>query len=274
MDSLPADAAPIDRLLAIMARLRGPDGCPWDREQTPATLKPYILEEACEVLDALDEGDPDKLADELGDLLLQVVFQAQLASEAEQFDFHDVARAIADKLVRRHPHVFGDVRVESSGEVIRNWNSIKEAESDAPAQSVLDGVPQSLPSLQRARELQKKAARVGFDWPSPDPVHEKIREELDEFFDALEGGDSEASEEEFGDLLFSLVNLGRKLHLHPELALRRAATKFENRFRALERRVEASGRTLEGCSLEELDAEWNAVKQQAARREEGRRDES
>ncbi len=231
-------------LVEIMARLRAADGCPWDREQTHATLKPYLLEEAYEVLEAIDRQEDEELCKELGDVLLQVVFHAQVAREEDRFSIDEVCRAIVEKLVRRHPHVFGDVQVDGAREVVANWERIKQDERQdqaAPA-SVLDGVPKHLPALLRAQRIQTRAARVGFDW-------DHIAGPLDKV------------EEEFGDLLFALVNTGRFLELCPEDALRRAVIKFERRFRAVETLFREQGKDLEEASLEEMDRVWDQVKQ-------------
>jgi MazG family protein len=254
---------PIQRLLEVMARLRGPGGCPWDREQTLQSLKPYCIEEAYEVLDAIDGGDPAKHCDELGDLLLQVVFQSQLRLEEGAFTFDDVATAIANKLVRRHPHVFGDVAVSGSDEVLRNWDEIKKKEkgaAGASSPSVLSDLPKALPALARAQEIQKRAARVGFDWPDPLPVLDKIEEEIRELRAALAAGDAAGIHEETGDLLFSVVNLARKLKVHSEEALHSTTGKFVRRFLEVERAAAAEGRDLKTCTLAELDRYWNDAK--------------
>lgn len=260
----PEDGSPIDRLRAIMATLRSPEGCPWDREQTLATLKPFLVEETYEVLDAIDDADRGKLCEELGDLLLQIVFQAQLASEEGAFDFDDVARSITEKLLRRHPHVFGDVAVADAAEVLQNWDAIKKSEARARqgSTSALSGIPRSLPALQKAHEMQKRAARQGFDWQTVEPVLDKVEEEFAEFRRALrEGGAaSRAAAEELGDILFSLVNVSRFLGHPPEDLLHRNVEKFRERFQALEDRVHAQGRGLTECTMDELDAIWDQVK--------------
>ncbi len=254
------------RLLSIMERLRGPEGCPWDREQTMRSLRPYVLEEAHEVAAAIDEGDPVQLRSELGDLLLQVVFLAQLAREQGLFGFEDVARAISDKLVRRHPHVFGDARADSVGEVWQRWESIKQAEREADGAdtSRLDGVPRALPALVRARLLSDKAARAGFDWPGPREALEKMREEAAELETELGSGDAARLDEEFGDLLFALVSVGRHLGLDPEGALARACDKFDARFRDAERKARANGTPLEELGPDDLDALWRQAKERPA----------
>jgi MazG family protein len=254
-------SAAIERLLELMARLRAPGGCPWDREQTPATLKPQLLEECYEVLEAIDSGSSADLVEELGDLLLHVVFQAQIARETGRFDFADVAVGIADKLVRRHPHVFGAEKVAGAGEVVTLWNDLKRAEKPE-RDSALDGVPRALPALLRAEALQKRARQVGFDWPDIGGALAKVREELGEVASEIEAGASPQTAEEIGDLLFSVVNLTRHLHLHAEELLTAANEKFSRRFRAVEERIKARGQSMKDCPLAELDAAWNEVKAQ------------
>ena len=238
-----------------MSTLRGPDGCPWDREQDMRSLRRYTLEEAYEVIEAIDAGDPAAVADELGDLLLQVVFLAQIGAEAGDFDITDAIGAIIDKLVRRHPHVFGDVQVADADEVVRNWETIKTRERRA--ESLLDDVPAGLPGLARAHKLGKRAAQMGFDWPTAGEVVQKVREELGELEAELTSGEPERIEEELGDLLLSLASLARHLDTTAELCLNRANAKFERRFRQVEAAV-AAGRI--GSSLEELEAEWQRAK--------------
>lgn len=257
--------ADIDRLLDIMARLRDPArGCPWDVEQNFATIAPYTIEEAYEVADAIERGDMAALKDELGDLLLQVVFHAQMAREAGAFAFADVARAIADKMVRRHPHVFGEERVESSAAQTRAWENTKaaeRAEAGTAAAGALDGVARALPALLRAAKLGKRAARVGFDWPEAAPVLDKIEEEIGELRAELAGGTRpDGIEQELGDLLFACANLARKLDIDPEAALRGANGRFERRFRAIEARLAAQGLTPEQRTLDQLEALWQEVK--------------
>jgi MazG family protein len=262
-----ATERPIDRLLAIMARLRDPErGCPWDLEQSFATIAPYTIEEAYEVADAIERGDISALKDELGDLLLQVVFHARMAEEAGLFGFEDVAAAIADKMERRHPHVFGDTEIASVAAQNEAWEAHKAAEREAAggAESVLDGVALALPALQRAGKISRRAARIGFDWPDARAVLPKIAEETAEIEVALDGAAGPAAlEEEVGDLLFAAANLARKLDVEPETALRRATAKFERRFRALE--VLAMERGI-GADLDALEELWQEVK--AGEREE------
>jgi len=264
----------IERLLDLMARLRAPDGCAWDREQTPTTLKPQMLEECYEVIEAIDSGSPEHLAEELGDLLLHIVFQAQLAREAGQFAFADVANGIADKLIRRHPHVFGDAKVADAAGVVAQWHQLKKAEKPE-RESALDGVPRALPALMRAEALQKKARNVGFDWADAGGSLEKVKEEVAEvsaeiasdlvFAQANEVKFTPAPKtaEELGDLLFSIVNLARHLKLDAEELLTGANDKFARRFRAVEAYIAAQGRTMNECTLEELDSAWNEVKNKA-----------
>jgi tetrapyrrole methylase family protein / MazG family protein len=259
----PDDLAPIERLLAVMRALRSPEGCPWDREQTLDTLKPHLVEESYEVLDAIDSGDRAKLREELGDLLLQVVFQSQLCSEEGAFTFHDVATVITDKLIRRHPHVFGDVVANDANAVLKNWEAIKRTErsqnEDIP-RSVLEGVPRHLPALQKAHQVQSRVARVGFDWKDRDDVLAKIEEELDEIRHALEHESEERVCDEIGDLLFSAVNLARFMGGHAEALLNQTVARFALRFREVEDAVHAQGKTLDACDLEELEALWQAAK--------------
>jgi MazG family protein len=264
-------AKAMDRLLDLMARLRAPNGCPWDREQTPATLKPQMLEECYEVLDAIDSGSAQHLTEELGDLLLHIVFQAQIAQETGDFTFADVANGIVDKMISRHPHVFGEVKASDAEGVVTLWHQLKKAEKPE-RQSALDGVPKALPALMRADALQKKARNVGFDWPDAKGSLAKVREELAEVTAEIDAeiafaaanevkfiaGDKTA--EELGDLLFSIVNLTRHLKLDAEGLLSEANDKFARRFRAVEEKIKASGKEMSACSLEELDAAWNAVK--------------
>lgn len=249
------------RLLDIVARLRGEGGCPWDREQTLESLKPHLIEEAYEVIDAIDSGDPARHLEELGDLLLQIALHAQLRRERGDFTFDDIARAIAEKLVRRHPHVFGDVKVADSREVLKNWEAIKVREKEGGSRSVLEGVPRHLPALQRAQRVQARAARVGFDWPDAQGVLQKIQEELAETREALAAGDENRVREEMGDLFFALVNFCRFQHVNAEEALEGTIRKFITRFQALEQKFERDGRRLADCALAEMDAEWEAVKQ-------------
>ena len=257
----------IERLLAVMARLRDPDGgCPWDLEQTYATIAPYTIEEAYEVADAIERGDLADLKDELGDLLLQVVFHAQMASEARAFDFEAVADAVADKMIRRHPHVFGTGEADAAETVTVNWETIKAAERAAKAKdgkpSALDGVARGLPALLRAVKLQKRAARVSFDWGEIAPVMAKIEEELGELKAemAQDQPHPERLQDELGDLLFAAVNLARHMKIDPEAALRHTNSKFERRFRALEAELTAGGADMAEAGLEAMEAAWQRAK--------------
>ena len=258
-----AARSPIDRLNAIMARLRDPvGGCPWDVEQTFQTIAPYTLEEAYEVADAIERGDWDELKSELGDLLFQVVFHARMAEEQGLFAFDDVAKAIADKLERRHPHVFGDEAAKPDGAAQKaRWEDIKAAERVAKAQhGVLDDVPVGLPALARAAKLTKRAARVGFDWPSTAEVLDKLDEEMAELKAEITAGDLDKARGELGDLLFVMANLARKLGVEPEDALRGTNAKFVRRFGFIEAELAKDGRTPEQSDLAEMDALWNAAK--------------
>jgi nucleoside triphosphate diphosphatase len=252
---------PIDRLLAIMARLRDPErGCPWDNEQNFATIAPYTIEEAYEVADAIERQDIAALKDELGDLLFQVVFHARMAEEAGHFAFDDVATAITDKMVRRHPHVFGDAEIASAAAQSDAWEAhkAKERADKGEAASVIDGVAVALPALLRAAKISRRAAQIGFDWPDAADVIDKIDEELDEIEDAIDDErDAAGIEEEVGDLLFACANLARKLDIEPEKALRRATAKFERRFRRVETLAKERGI---GADLDALEGLWGEVK--------------
>jgi ATP diphosphatase len=260
-DPLAADRPPLERLIAIMARLRDPErGCPWDRVQDFATIAPYTIEEAYEVAEAAELNDVPALRDELGDLLLQVVFHARMAEEAGSFAFNDVARAISDKMVRRHPHVFGDAAIASAAAQTVAWEEQKATEREAKgAASALDGVGSSLPALGRAAKLQRRAARVGFDWREVAPIFDKIEEEIAELRAAMNEGAARI-EDEIGDLLFSVVNLARRLETDPEQALRGTCRKFERRFRHVEERLQAQGKAPGAASLDEMEAEWQWAK--------------
>ncbi len=238
-------------LVGIVARIRAE--CPWDKEQTHDTLKSNLVEEAYEVIDAIESGGPEDIAEELGDLLMQVLLHAEIASETKSFCLDDVVASIAEKLVRRHPHVFADLDVKDTAEVLANWEHIKRAEKNG---SALDGVPRHLPALSAAKRLQEKAARVGFDWKNPEPVLEKIREEIDE----LAAAPPDRLEDEMGDVMFALTNLARFINLDPEEALRKANDRFRRRFQVVEAKVRESGRTMESYSLEELDVFWEEAK--------------
>jgi ATP diphosphatase len=262
----------LDRLLDIMTRLRDPkDGCPWDVEQTFETIAPYTIEEAYEVADAIARGDLDDLRDELGDLLLQVVFHAQMAREAGEFAFDDVADAISEKMVRRHPHVFGEETVEGTDQQRRAWEDQKADErreksaARGEAESALDGVPVSLPALLRAEKLSKRAARIGFDWTEPEDVFAKISEEIDEIRAEIDHDDCARIAEEIGDLLFACANLARKFAIDPETALHGASRRFETRFRQLEQHLKQQNLDPNAMPLEELEAAWQLVKRDQAK---------
>lgn len=262
-DALIADeTAGIERLIELMRRLREPvHGCPWDLQQTFRTIAPYTIEEAYEVADAIERNAVDELPDELGDLLLQVVYHAQIAAESGDFSWNDVVKAITDKMIRRHPHVFGDWATEDF--VAGSWEKLKAEERAAKGEireSVLDGVPAGLPGMTRAVKLQKRAAKVGFDWPDISGVLDKLREESAELAEAQATADIDAIEDEYADLLFVMANLGRHLGVDPEQALRRVNAKFESRFRAVEKSLAEQGKQPEEASLQEMDALWTEAK--------------
>ncbi|MEX0962544.1 MAG: nucleoside triphosphate pyrophosphohydrolase [Pseudohongiellaceae bacterium] len=270
----------IDRLVTIMKMLRDKQhGCPWDLEQTITSLLPHTLEEVYEVADAIENNDLVELEDELGDLLFQVIFYAQIASEQGEFDFQDIATAISNKLIRRHPHVFPNEDLSQFGlpqeisaeQVVVNWEAIKEIEreekrnkggkkADQPNQSLLDDVPRALPAIERARKLQKRAAQSGFDWTQIGPVLDKLKEEVQEFEEALASGESARMSDELGDVLFAAVNLARHSDIEPEVALRSANRRFEKRFQWIEAALSAQGKALKSANLEELDALWEQAK--------------
>jgi ATP diphosphatase len=272
--------AAIDRLIAIMTMLRDKQhGCPWDLEQTIKSLLPHTVEEVYEVADAIENNDLVELEDELGDLLFQVIFYAQIAKEQGAFDFQDIATAITDKLVRRHPHVFPDGDVEQFGisqeidaeQVVVNWEAIKEIEREEKrkkggkqavqgVESILDDVPRALPAMERARKLQKRAAQVGFDWAEVAPVLEKLKEEVAEFEEALDSGDLERMSDELGDVLFATINLARHSKIEPEVALRSTNRRFETRFKWIEAALYKQGKVFKDAKLEELDALWGQAK--------------
>jgi MazG family protein len=263
--------ARFERLVEIMRRLRAPDGCPWDREQTPASLRPFVLEETYEVLEAIEHGTPAQLCEELGDFLFEAVFLAQMSEEAGDFSVGDAIDAICDKLVRRHPHVFARNENDSaltSEQVIEKWETLKAREREqagrpARRKTTLDGVPRTLPALLRAYEISSRAAAVGFDWARPTDVLDKIDEEVAEVRQEVESGalgHLSRAEDEMGDLLFAIANLSRKLGVEPEAALRRANDKFTTRFDAVERALAARGQSLATATLEEMETEWQRVK--------------
>ncbi len=244
-------------LLNIMEKLRSETGCPWDREQTHQSLRPYLLEEAHEVLEAIDHNDSEEIKKELGDLLLQVIFHAQIASEENRFDINDVIHAISEKLTRRHPHVFGDTVIKTASEQVAHWEKIKRKEGK---KSAIDGVPASLPALVRARRIQQKAAAVGFDWDKREDVWAKVEEEFAELKHEIAEGRNDLIEEEFGDFLFALVNYARFLDMDPESALRKAIEKFSSRFRDVENEASLIEKNLSDMTLEEMDQIWEKIK--------------
>ncbi len=248
-------------LVKIMEKLRSPEGCPWDRKQTHESLLPYLLEETYEVIDAVKKDSDEELKEELGDLLLQVIFHSQIAKERGAFDIEDVVDSIARKLVHRHPHVFGEREdIKTAEDVNREWEKLKEKEGKKK-ESLLDGIPESMPALERAYKLQKRAAKVGFDWKGFEGIKEKLIEEISEIEEEIKKGDRRKIEEEVGDLLFMAVNLARFLGVHPEIALRRANEKFEKRFRYMEKRAKEMGRDLSEMSLEEMEELWQEAKE-------------
>ncbi len=257
LDALPEE--PLARLCAIVSILRSPEGCPWDREQTHESLRGGLLEEACEVIDAISRSDDANLREELGDLLLQVVFHADLAGQRGAFTLDDAAREVCEKLIRRHPHVFADADAADTSSVLLQWEQIKRAEKGDRA-SVLDGLPRALPALVRAQNAQKKAARVGFDWPDHEGVLDKFREELAELAIEIDSGDRARLEHEVGDLLFTAVNLARRLGIEAELALENATQRFIGRFQHVEAALAASGKPFEQASPTELDDLWEQAK--------------
>ena len=267
-----------EALMQLMAKLRAPDGCPWDRKQTHESLKPYLVEEAYEVLEAIDHGDPGRLREELGDLLLQIVFHAQIAGEHERFSMEDVMHSLSEKLIRRHPHVFGGPeqkgQAKTADDVKVTWEQIKrdERERSGRGESALDGVPKTLPALLRAFQVQARAARVGFDWSELRPVLQKLEEELHELQEVLQARDTgdaaapskDALQAELGDVLFTVVNLARHLTINPEEALRGTVNRFIDRFHYVESRAAADGRRLEDMPLEQMDALWEEAKRRPA----------
>lgn len=248
-------------LVETVARLRAPGGCPWDREQTHDSLKKFAVEETYEVLEAIESGDPSKLEDELGDLLLQVLLHAQISSETSGFDIADVCARIREKLQRRHPHVFADTQVSGVDDVLHNWEQIKRAEpGNEDRTSVLDGVPKSLPALMRAAKLSKRAARTGFDWPEVTAIFEKMREEAGELEEAIAKGDRAEIQSEIGDLLFTVVNIARFQDIDPEEALREMLERFSSRFGRIEEEAAKKGRNMRDMTLAEMDAIWDQAK--------------
>jgi len=256
-----SDRTRFEELISIMKRLRGPGGCPWDAEQTHESLTRYLLEETYEVIEAIESHSPDHLKEELGDLLLQPVFHAAIAEEAGTFTINDIIQTLCEKLVRRHPHVFGDMRISDSAAQIENWEQIKKEEKKAERSSALSGVPPHLPALLKAQKITEKAARVGFDWEHVDQVMAKVMEELHEFEEAMASGDEQSMEAELGDLLFAIVNLGRFLAINPEDALRKTINRFQIRFQHVEDSLHARGKQMNTASLAEMDLLWEEAKQ-------------
>ena len=248
-------------LIEVMATLRSPNGCPWDRQQTHQSLTPYMIEEAYEAIEAIENGDLDELKKELGDVLLQVLFHSRIEEEAGNWDIYDVAAANVAKLKSRHPHIYGETAVSGSDEVLRNWEEIKRHERKQDGRkSMLDGVPKHLPALRKAKRVQEKVARVGFDWENIREVEEKVSEELAEFREACESDDRDRIEDELGDVFFALVNLARYLDVDPEDSLRRTVDKFIRRFQYIERELDAQGRSPSESNLAEMDALWDRAK--------------
>ncbi len=262
-----------EKLAAVQARLRAPDGCPWDREQTHASLRTYLIEEAYEVLEAMESGDDAKFADEMGDLLLQIVFHSRIAEEEGRFEVSDVIRAVHDKMVRRHPHIFGEKRAKDSAEVLRNWEQIKKEERaaagktkggaekrEAKSASLLDGISRALPAALEGFQLTRRAARIGFDWDNVEGVFDKLNEEVGELREAVKAKDAQRAEEEMGDLFFAAVNLARFLHIDPEIALKKANAKFSVRFRRMEAMAAGGGKALADVPREQMEEFWDAAK--------------
>lgn len=249
-----------DELVSVMERLRGKNGCPWDKQQTRESLKPFLIEETYEVLEAIDEKDMDKLKEELGDLLYQILFHAQISKEMGAFDIEDVLTTSREKMIRRHPHVFEEKKVDTAEEVLKNWEAIKRSEKKKERHSILDGVPVHLPALLRAHKLQSKAARVGFDWKKVDQVFLKVKEEMKEFEEAFRAKNRDRMEDELGDLLFALVNIGRFIEVNPEDALHKSISRFISRFRHIEEEISKAGKKWENVSLEEMELLWQEAK--------------
>ncbi len=261
-DNVPR-ASEFDRLVRLMSKLRGREGCPWDKVQTLKSLQPYVLEEACELIGAIEDEDAARIVEEIGDLIFEAVFITQVCSETYGFDMRDVIDTIHEKMVRRHPHIFGDSKVGSPSEVLRQWHEIKAAEKNQRTQqekSVLGHIPKHLPALHKAQKVQRKAARVGFDWTRSTDVFNKVEEEFRELRASFEARDKKATEEEFGDLLFAVVNAARFMGVDAETALRAAIEKFTRRFKKVEAELTRNGAPLEQYTLDEMDAEWGRVK--------------
>ncbi len=254
-----------DKLVELMDTLRGPGGCPWDRDQNRETLKPMLIEESYEVLEALDKADPRELCEELGDLLFQIIFHSRIAKEKGEFDAYEVCRRVYEKMVRRHPHIFGTATYRDARELLKHWEDIKAAEKEAAGkvndrESMLDGIPANLPALYTTYQVSAKASRVGFDWPDIRRIRDKFLEEFSELESAVEQGSEAKIREEVGDMLFAAVNIARFLEIDPETALRKANSKFEKRFRRLEAHFAAQGKALKNLSLDEMESSWQELK--------------
>ena len=258
------NAGKLERLIDIMKLLRSEEGCPWDREQTHESLKKYLIEETYEYLEVVDLDDKARMCEELGDVLLQIVFHARIAEENGDFNIEDVINGVCDKMIHRHPHVFGDVSAETSSQVLKNWEEIKKKEKGVKDQtSVLQDVPKNLPALMRSYKVQQKATQVGFDWTDPSDVFAKLREEIDELEVEFNKHIKDGIEDELGDVLFSVVNLSRFLKVHPELSLTQATNKFISRFEYIERKAVEEGKILEEMTLEEMEALWIQAKRKS-----------
>lgn len=255
----------LETLVELMATLRSENGCPWDKKQTKDSIKMYLIEEAYEVVEAVDERKPVKIQEELGDVLFQIVFYAQLLSEEDQIDIYDIIQTIHAKMIRRHPHVFGDIHVKNAEEVLVNWEQIKQEEKKQERTSILDGVPKDLPSLLRAHRIQSKASHVGFEWENFQQILEKLDEEFSELRHAYKYGNIEEIEDEFGDVLFVLVSISRFLKINPDEALRKAITKFTTRFTSMEQRMQELNKTWKDMSSDDMDAFWKEAKQATMR---------
>ncbi len=249
-----------DKLVEIMKKLRAPDGCAWDKKQTIESIKPYVLEEAYEVIEAINNSSNEEICEELGDLLTQIVFISQIADEKGDFNIADVCNGISEKLIRRHPHVFGDIKTNDTKVILKNWEKIKTIEKGEKRKSVLDDIPKSLPSVIRAFKVQKRMSRVGFDWDHHDGAVDKIYEELEELRQGVENKNQAEIEQEFGDLVFSIINAARFFHVDIESALLSTTAKVENRFRFLEKRIKEQGKELEKMTLDEMDEYWDMAK--------------
>jgi len=261
-DNIQEEKRIFEELLQVLRRLRAPDGCPWDREQTPQTIKKYMIEEAYELYEAVDSDDPQEVKEELGDLFFLLLFLADLYRERGDFSLSDSLSAIKEKMIRRHPHIFGNIKVSGSEDVVANWQAIKgqEQEKKGKKRSSLGNLPLALPALQRAFRLGERASRVGFDWKGPEEVVEKLKEEMSELESAMNKRDSEAIEDELGDVLFTLANLARKLDLNPEEVLKKALNKFVKRFEKMEEKITGQGRQMSELDIDELEAYWQEVK--------------